>query len=131
MNLRQVTIAGIATAILFYLFVFCAVCHAEEASYYTRESCRREGTSGTFTASGEIYNEDAKTAAMWGVPFNTRVKVTNLNNHKSVIVRINDRGPAKRLVRRGRVIDLSKGAFLKIASLRQGIIRNVKVEVLE
>ena len=100
------------------------------ASYYTYRSCVREGTSGVWTASGERFNENDLTAAMWGVRFSTLVKVTNLTNGKTVIVRINDRGPSKRLVRKGRIIDLSKGAFLRIADLKRGVI-NVKVEVLD
>ena len=103
---------------------------AETASYYTYESCRREGSSGVWTASGERFNENDLTAAMWGVPFGTKVRVTNLANGKSVVVRINDRGPAKRLVKLGRLIDLSRGAFEKIASLKKGVIE-VKVEILK
>ena len=99
------------------------------ASWYSYQSCRREGTSGVWTASGEMFNENSLTAAMWKVRFGTRVRVTNLQNGKSVIVRINDRGPAKRLVKKGRIIDLSKGAFMAIASLKSGIIQ-VRVEVL-
>ena len=117
-------------AIILTLVIFTSCVRAETASYYTYESCVREGTSGVWTASGERFDEDALTAAMWGVPFGTYVKVTNLANNKSVIVRINDRGPAKRLVKKGRVIDLSKGAFEKIADLRMGVIK-VRVEVLK
>jgi len=79
------------------------------------------------TANMEIFNHNELTCAMWDIPFGTRLKVTNLDNGKSVTVRVNDRGPAKRLVRRGRVIDLSKKAFSKIASLDEGL---VMVEVL-
>lgn len=57
---------------------------------------------------------------MWDVPFGVQVKVTNQTNGQSVIVRITDRGPARRL--RGRVIDLTQGAFGLIAPLRQGLI---------
>jgi rare lipoprotein A len=100
------------------------------ASYYTVASCKREGTSGIWTASGERFDENALTAAMWDVPFGTLVKVTNLYNSKSVIVKINDRGPSRKLVKQGRIIDLSKGAFLKLSALRTGIIA-VKVEILK
>jgi len=102
---------------------------AETASYYTYDSCWREGTSGVFTASGEHFNENDLTCAMWGVKFGTLVKVTNLANGKSVIVRVNDRGPSRRLAKQGRKIDLAKGAFLRLASLKKGVIK-VKVEVL-
>ncbi len=79
------------------------------------------------TANMEIFDDSEFTCAMWGVEFDTFVKVTNLENGKSVVLRVNDRGPAKRLVRKGRIIDLTKTAFARIASLRTGLI-SVKVE---
>lgn len=118
--------------LLLLLLLLPNLCFAQDltASYYTFNSCRREGSSGYLTASGQRFNENDLTGAMWDVKFGTKVKVTNLANGKSVVVRINDRGPAKRLVRQGRVIDLSKGAFLKLSSLKQGVIK-VKVEVVK
>jgi len=65
---------------------------------------------GRYTSNGEIYNMYAYTAAHKTLPMNTIVKVTNLNNGKSVIVRINDRGPFVK----GRIIDLSYAAGKKI-----------------
>jgi len=65
---------------------------------------------GKRTSSGEIYDMYAYTAAHKTLPMNTIVKVTNLNNGKSVIVRINDRGPFIK----GRIIDLSYAAGKKI-----------------
>jgi len=65
---------------------------------------------GRYTSSGEIYNMYAYTAAHKTLPMNTMVQVTNLNNGKSVIVRINDRGPFVK----GRIIDLSYAAAKKI-----------------
>lgn len=79
---------------------------------------------GKKTANGEIFNENSLTAAHKTLPFGTKVKVTNLDNGKSVVVRINNRGPYSR----GRVIDLSKAAFSKIASTSKGVTR-VKLEV--
>ena len=69
------------------------------ASWYGNES-------GNRTANGERFNPNGLTAAHRHLPFGTKVKVTNLKNHKSIIVRINDRGPFVR----GRIIDLSKHA---------------------
>ena len=66
--------------------------------------------NGKYTSDGEIYNMFAYTAANKILPMNTIVKVTNLNNGKSVIVRINDRGPFVK----GRIIDLSYAAGKKI-----------------
>ena len=81
------------------------------------------------TANSEIFDDTKLTAAMWNVPFHQLVKVTNLDNGKSVIVRVNDRGPHKRFVRKGRMIDLSRQAFTRIASPRKGLI-NVQIELL-
>ena len=78
------------------------------------------------TANMEIFNDSELTCAIWDLPFNTILKVTNLENGKSVIVRVNDRGPAKRL---NRTIDLTKAAFSKIADLDKGLA-DVSVEVM-
>jgi rare lipoprotein A len=80
-----------------------------QASYY--------GT-GTTTASGEKFDPNAYTAAHKTLPFNTRVRVTNPSNGKSVVVRINDRGPFVA----GRCLDLTPVAFQVIASLGSGVI---------
>lgn len=68
------------------------------------------GFHGRLTANGERYNMHALTAAHKTLPFGTEVKVTNVKNGKSVVVRINDRGPFAK----GRTIDLSKAAHLMI-----------------
>ena len=81
------------------------------------------------TANNEIFDDSGLTAAMWDVPFNQLVRVTNFENGKSVIVRINDRGPHKRFVQRGRIIDLSKYAFSEIAPLNDGLI-DIRLELL-
>lgn len=74
--------------------------------------------NGSGTASGEIFDSSLPTAAHKTLPFGTIVEVSNLANGKSVNVTINDRGPYGH----GRVLDLSSGAFEKIASLGSGII---------
>ena len=79
------------------------------------------------TASGEIFDDTRSTCASWDFPFGTRLEVTNLRNGRSVICRVNDRGPAKKL---GRLIDLTKGAFQQIAPLRSGLI-HVQIKVVE
>jgi rare lipoprotein A len=68
------------------------------------------------TASGERMNPSAMTAAHRSLPFGTKVRVTNNRNGKSVVVRINDRGPFIR----GRIIDLSKAAAQRIGMVRSG-----------
>lgn len=72
------------------------------------------------TANGEIFDDTQLTCASWHFPFGTYLKVINEGNGKSVVCRVNDRGPAKRL---NRVIDLTKGAFSRIAPVRRGLIR--------
>lgn len=73
--------------------------------------------AGNLTASGEVFEPRDMTAAMWDVPFGTRVRVQL--GPRSVVVRINDRGPAKRL---NRGIDLSRAAFAKLADTDAGLI---------
>jgi rare lipoprotein A len=81
-----------------------------EASYYGHE------LAGNRTASGERFNPNAMTAAHRTLPLGTRLRVTNKANGKSVVVRINDRGP---FVGR-RVIDVSLGAAREIGLVRAG-----------
>lgn len=71
------------------------------------------------TASGERMNPQAMTAAHRSLPFGTRVKVTNKRNGKSVVVRINDRGPFIK----GRVIDVSKAAARALGFIGAGHTR--------
>ena len=98
------------------------------ASYYTVKSCLKE--SGQFTMSnGKELKDEAFTCASWDYPFKTVLLITNENNGKSVYVVVSDRGPNRTLYRKGRKIDLSKAAFQKISSLRQGIIP-IKIKVI-
>ncbi len=80
---------------------------------------------GRVTASGEVFNQDALTAAHRTLPFNTTVRVHNLRNGKTVQVRNNDRGPFVR----GRIIDLSLEAARRIDMVRDGVVP-VRVEVI-
>jgi rare lipoprotein A len=89
------------------------------ASYYGAKH------QGKRTASGERFNQHSLTAAHRQLPFGTRVKVTNLSNDKTVVVRINDRGPHVR----GRLIDLSREAADQLGMLRNGTAR-VRVQSL-
>lgn len=72
---------------------------------------------GRPTASGEKFNQNAMTAAHRHLPFGTRVKVTNMNNGRSVVVRINDRGPFIG----GRIIDLSAAAARTLGLIQSGV----------
>ena len=90
-----------------------------KASYYAMKFQAKK------TASGELYDRAKKTAAHKKLPLGTKVKVTNTKNRKSVIVKINDRGPFVK----GRIVDLSSSAFSSIANLDAGVIE-VKIEVI-
>ena len=90
------------------------------ATYYSKRF------QGRKTASGERYNRDALTCAHKTLPFQTLLKITNPQNNKSVIVRVNDRGPFNR----GRDIDLSYAAAKEIGMLAAGVLP-VQVEVFE
>ena len=90
------------------------------ASYYHSKF------QGRITASGELYDEDKMTAAHNRLPMGTRIKVTNLRNMRSIIVRVNDRLHH----RNKRLVDLSRAAASKLGYIGRGITR-VKVEVLK
>jgi len=79
--------------------------------------------AGRRTASGEKFNPSGLTAAHRTLPFGTHVRVTNSRNGRSIIVRINDRGPCVK----GRAIDLSNGAARAIG---MGSTGNVRMEVV-
>lgn len=80
---------------------------------------------GRHTASGEKYNMRAMTAAHKTLPFGTRVRVYNLDNGKSTVVRINDRGPFVG----GRIIDLSRAAAKEIGMVEAGLA-NVRIVII-
>ena len=107
------------TAVLALCALMCleSAAQAHVASYYGKE------LAGRRTASGERFNPGAMTAAHRTLPFGTRVRVTNIHNGRSVIVRINDRGPFVK----GRSIDLSRGAARAIG---MGTAANVRMEVI-
>lgn len=90
------------------------------ASYYAHEF------HGRLTSNGETFDMNSLTAAHRTFPFGTRIRVTNLANGRTVIVRVNDRGPFKE----GRIIDLSLGAAKEIDLIPTGTTK-VKLEVLE
>ncbi|WP_394561575.1 septal ring lytic transglycosylase RlpA family protein [Aquipseudomonas alcaligenes] len=91
-----------------------------KASYY---AARHHGRR---TASGERLSNHDLTAAHRELPFGTRVKVTNLSNGRSVVVRITDRGPHTR----GRLIDLSQAAAKQLDMLRAGVAQ-VRIETVD
>ena len=118
------------TAVFLLIFHSTAYGLTGKASWYSSESCKREGTSGVWTANGERFDDNGLTCAIRSRDWGSRYKVTNLSNGKSVIVRHNDFGPGKKATSRGVIIDLSPAAFSRIADQDLGII-NVNVEVLK
>jgi rare lipoprotein A len=90
-----------------------------KAAYYSNRF------NGRKTASGQRFNNAAMTTAHNTLPFGTRVKVTNTKNNKSVVVRVNDRGPSTP----GRVFDLTRAAAKKLGYVRAGLA-DVKAEVV-
>ncbi|RZJ68074.1 MAG: septal ring lytic transglycosylase RlpA family protein [Flavobacterium sp.] len=91
-----------------------------EASYY------HDKFNGRRTASGEKFHNSDLTAAHRKLAFGTKIKVTNMANGESVIVKINDRGPQKK----SREIDLSKRAFMQITDNKNHGTLNVSIEIL-
>lgn len=91
------------------------------ASYYG------EKHHGKTTASGEIFDMNDMTAAHKTLEFGTIIKVTSIDTDKSVVVKINDRGPYIK----GRSLDLSKASFFKIAPKKYGGSIKVKLEIIK
>jgi rare lipoprotein A len=105
--------------VIIFVFITNIINAKPTATYYC---CK---FNGRLTASGEIFNENKLTAAHKTLPLGMYVKVINIHNDKTIIVKINDRLPKTSKV----LIDLSKYAFEKIASLDKGIIY-IKLEII-
>ena len=91
-----------------------------ESSFYA------DDFHGKITANGETYDMYGLTAAHKTLPLNTIIRVTNLSNKKSITLRVNDRGPYVK----GRILDCSYGAAIKLDFINQGVAK-VKIEVIE
>ena len=94
------------------------------ASWYGSETLAKKG--GNMTANGESFDPNGLSAAHKYLPLPTYVRVTNLENGRSIIVRVNDRGPFVK----GRIIDLSAGAARKLGFYEKGTVR-VNVEAID
>lgn len=113
---------ALSTLILWSLVTFAQSGYVQEgkASFYA------DKFEGRTTASGERYSHSKSTCAHLSLPFGTLVKVTNLSNGKTVITRVNDRGPFVP----NRIIDLSHSAATKLDFVKAGIA-DVKIEVID
>ena len=123
-NLYMIKFQIIITSVL--LFLVTNIYSQNKYSQYGLASFYADKFEGHITANGEKYSHLKLTASHLTLPFNTKVKVTNLSNNKSVVVRINDRGPFVK----GRIIDLSKSAAKKLDFVKIGVVK-VKVEVVD
>ncbi len=105
------------------------VIHPLKASWYSTDSLKKEGTwsySNGIMANGQRFNDKALTCACRLYPLGTKLKITNLKNGQSVIVTVTDR-IGKRFANSR--IDLSQGAFSRIANLKEGLII-IRVEMV-
>lgn len=114
-----------AGLLLAFAVVLALPAAAKSASGKTQVGLASYYSQGVRTASGEKFNPNAMTAAHRTLPFGTRVRVKSLKTGRSVVVRINDRGP---FIRR-RIIDLSAGAARALGIRNAGVAR-VSVRVL-
>lgn len=115
------TLVGLGLALATTLMSSQAFATVHKASWYG------EKFHGRITASGAVFNKYAMTAASNSHKMGTMLRVTNVVNGKSAVVKVTDTGG---FAKYGRTLDLSQGAFQKIAPLSQGIVR-VKIEVLK
>ncbi|MEN8123945.1 MAG: septal ring lytic transglycosylase RlpA family protein [Bacteroidota bacterium] len=113
-----------------FLFVILLFSIFQKSNSQTTEvgltSYYNDKFDGRPTASGMTYDKTKMTAAHRTLPFNTKIKVTNLINNKSIVVIVNDRGPFIK----GRILDLSKAAAIKLDFINEGVAK-VMLEVLE
>lgn len=137
--MKRSSLTSIVTLVTALVISSCATTRANHSSSTARSSWKVKSVEhgkaswygircngGTQTASGERLHNHAPTAAHKTLPMGTKVRVTNLNNGKSEVVRINDRGPYIK----GRIIDVTEGVAKRLDFFKRGIVR-VKVEVLE
>lgn len=104
---------------VFILLISCLLAISAGAQEAGFASYYNDYFTGKMTASGEKYDPNKLTAAHKSLPIGTMIKVTNLDNDKSVIVRVNDRGPYVK----GRILDLSKSAASQLGILLSGFGR--------
>ena len=118
----RIRIKSTILIIVLSCITFSAHASTLKASWYSLSSLKSEGTtkfSNNIMANGQRFNENALTAATRLYPLGTTLKITNLKNKKSVVVKVTDRISKRFATSR---IDLSKAAFKEIAELKQGLV---------
>lgn len=119
--MKRVTLVIMMMISLLGLFSFKYSASNDDEGKTSYVSYYHDKFNGKKTASGEIFQNSKFTAAHRSLPFGTRVKLTNIKNGKSVVVKVNDRGP----FHSSRSLDISKAAFEEIGSSKSG---NLAVE---
>jgi rare lipoprotein A len=123
MNRFNVALVAVTFAFVQHLFAAPAVSTEKQSGLAAVYSSRLNGHR---TASGQLYHASSMTAAHQTLPFGTKVKVTNVKNHKSAVLRINDRGP----VQSGRILDISPAAAHKIG-MHKIDLAEVELEIVQ
>lgn len=126
MRKTTATILGSLMLLVFFSFTFSSLSPRAQFTQYGIATYYSDLFDGRKTSSGEIYRKTDLTAAHKSLPYGTIVRVTRLDNKKSIKVRINDRGAFNK----GRIIDLSKSAAQRLGMIDDGKA-NVKLEVLD
>lgn len=112
---RVVTILLVAAILISPTAAFSSAEVSGLASYYSYECAYNP------MANGQPFDPEKRTCASWFYKFGTVLEITSLDTGKKTEVVVTDRGPNKRLVRQGRIIDLSKRAFEDISDLHRGL----------
>ena len=123
-NYKKFYIIGSLKNTIFLILIFLSGAISAQTVEYGKASYYADKFEGSKTASGELYKRNLLTAAHQTLPFGTKLRVTNVKNNKSVVVKVNDRGPHIR----GRIVDLSRKAMDILKGLNEGVIE-VKIEV--
>src|SRR5438128_1777770 len=103
--------------LVFFLSIFILASCSHKITETGRASYYADKYNGRKTSNGETFSQSKLTAAHKTLPFGTKVKVTNLDNGKTITVKVNDRGPFVQ----GRIIDVSKKAAKKLDMLNAGV----------
>ena len=123
---RRLLLAGMSFVLIILTIHMISVIYHQYNGWVIRASYYGEAFHGKITACGEVYDMHGLTAAHKTLPMGTRLKVTNLKNGRSVIVRINDRGPYIW----GRSLDLSVAAAKHLEMVQDGITK-VRIEIIK